>query len=158
MSKKQFIQNRTSEKLMLSKIIDFDKRETYSVPTTPNEEAMVIFINRTEDACIDRNGEWLASLETIVQLNASNFYYNVEKLASDMNLSRQHLTRRLKETTGLTALQFLKEVRLKRAKFSLENKQPISVKAVALDNGYFDIKYFSRLFRQRFGILPSQIS
>lgn len=158
MRKKQFIQDRRAKQLMLPKLIKLNSRKNYSsAPTTSNEEAVVIFINRLKDQSVDKDSVWLKSLERVAQQNAENFYYNVEKLAHDMNLSRQHLTRRLKEITGLTALQFLKEIRLKRAKFFLENNQPISVKAVALNNGYMDIKYFSRLFQQRFGILPSKV-
>lgn len=156
MSKKQFIQNQITKGMMLPKIIDINRKEVYMTsPFIPSKEAIIISMNEVKVSSRNRDNAWLNALEETVQLNASNFHYNVTRMARDMDISRQHLTRRLKQMTGLTALQYLKEVRLKRAKYLLENKATTSVKAAALDNGYMDIKYFSRQFFQRFGQLPS---
>lgn len=156
MSKKQFNQNSIKATLRRPKIIELNRKEgQLTTSVVPSKEAIIISINERTVSCMDKDHTWLKKLEKTVQLNASNFHYNVKQMAKDMNISRQHLTRRLKQMTGLTALQYLKEIRLKRAKSLLENKVSISVKAVALDNGYMDVKYFSRQFFQRFGQLPS---
>jgi YesN/AraC family two-component response regulator len=98
---------------------------------------------------------WLALLEqtAVAQIGEPNF--SLETLSESLNLSVRQLQRRLKAATGLTATQYLQELRLQQARRLIESGQTSSVKALCEALGLRDTKYFSRAFKKRFGRLPS---
>lgn len=98
---------------------------------------------------------WLEHLEKSVKQNLKDINYSVERMASDMSISRIHLYRKLKPLTGLSPQQYLQEVRLQQALHLLETQQEHSVKAVCYAVGLLQVNHFSQLFHQRFGKLPS---
>ena len=98
---------------------------------------------------------WLEKLRTTVVERGGSSNFNVEFLASEMAVTRQYLTRKIKRITGKTALEYLKEYRLIHALRQLESGMADSVKEVALNAGFSDPGYFSRQFKQRFKRLPS---
>lgn len=100
--------------------------------------------------------EWLQELNNTINDNIRNFGYSIELLAEQMNLSRQVLNKRIKTLTGLTAVQYLQEARLNTAQDLLSNRKVNSVKQAALEVGFKDVKYFSQLYKTRFGKLPSE--
>ena len=100
---------------------------------------------------------WRQELDQTIEKNLSNFGYGVELLAEQMKMSRQHLNKRIKTLTGLTAVQYLQEARLDFACQLLETRKRKSVKQVALEVGFKDVKYFSQLFKNRFGRNPSEV-
>ena len=100
--------------------------------------------------------EWLIKLEDVVAKKSADFQFAVEVLAAEMALSRQHLTRRIKQLTGLNATLYIQEARLNKARNLLEEREIKSVKGVALTVGFQNIKYFSKLFHKRFGKYPSE--
>lgn len=101
--------------------------------------------------------EWLQELNNTINDNIRNFGYSIELLAEQMNLSRQVLNKRIKTLTGLTAVQYLQEARLNTAQELLNSRKVNSVKQAALEVGFKDVKYFSQLYKNRFGKLPSEI-
>ena len=98
---------------------------------------------------------WLSELETSVKHNLKDVNYSVERMASDMALSRTQLFRKLKHLTGLSPQYYLQEVRLQHALYLLETQQVDAVKAACYAVGFIKVKYFSQLFQERFGKLPS---
>ena len=115
---------------------------------TENQEATVIKINEKDQV-------WLEELNDHIRQHITKFHYNVEQLAENMLISRQHLNVRIKTITGLTAVRYLQEARLNTARQFLENRKYSSVKATALEVGFKDVKYFSKIYKKRFGKLPS---
>ena len=109
-----------------------------------------------ETATISANDMvWLADLETHVQQNLKDVSYSVERMASDMTLSRTQLFRKLKHLTGLSPQQYLQDVRLQHALSLLEMRQVNSVKGACYAVGFIKVKHFSQIFHERFGKLPS---
>ena len=98
---------------------------------------------------------WLAELETSVKINLKDVNYSVERMASDMALSRTQLFRKLKHLTGLSPQYYLQEVRLQHALYLLETQQVDAVKAACYAVGFIKVKHFSQIFQERFGKLPS---
>ena len=99
---------------------------------------------------------WLKDLEEKAIENCSDFSYTTERLANDLNISKRQLLRRMKISVGLTPGQYLKNVRLLKARELLLNGKISSVKATALSVGYKDVSYFSREFNKEFGKSPSE--
>lgn len=99
---------------------------------------------------------WLKDLEEKAIENFSDFSYTTERLANDLNISKRQLLRRMKISVGLTPGQYLKNVRLLKARELLLNGEISSVKATALSVGYKDVSYFSKEFNKEFGKSPSE--
>jgi AraC-like DNA-binding protein len=78
---------------------------------------------------------------------------SVERLCSIMNMSQTMLYRKLKAYTGLSITCFIRKVRLKKAAQMLL-QTPLSVSEVAYRVGFNDPGYFSRCFREEFGLSP----
>ncbi len=82
---------------------------------------------------------------------------SVEKLSSELGLSRVHLYRKIKALTNLTAVGFIRSIRLKRAAWLLrENK--LNINEVSATIGFEDVDYFRSCFRQQFGASPKEYS
>jgi CheY-like chemotaxis protein/nitrogen-specific signal transduction histidine kinase len=99
--------------------------------------------------------EWLATVEDAVLAGMSNFDYSVNDLINTLPHNRWQLNDRLKSVTGLTARQYIQEVRLTKARQLLENREVSAVKTAVYSVGMKDTKYFTRLFKKRFGRTPS---
>lgn len=109
----------------------------------------------TSDLSLQKEDIWLAKLKETVKLHLHSFDFNINELAYQLAVSRRHLSRKVKSLTGLTVNQYIQEIRLQEARHLLESGTMTSVKAVAYGLGMKDVKYFSKLYIQRFGKRPS---
>lgn len=80
---------------------------------------------------------------------------SVESLSSELGLSRVHLYRKIKALTNLTAVEFIRSIRLKRAGALLQENK-LNVNEVRVLVGFDDVDYFRNCFRQQFGTSPSE--
>jgi len=92
--------------------------------------------------------------KTILE-NAHLDDFNVLLLAQELSMSERTLYRALKTSTGLTPNNFIKEVKLKRARTLLEQETYRSVAEVARAAGFKTRSNFTTQFVQRFGKKPS---
>lgn len=89
-----------------------------------------------------------------VEDNISRSELSVEELSSELGMSRVHLYKKLLQITGKTPIEFIRVIRLKRAAQLLRESQ-LHVSEVAFEVGFNNPKYFSRYFKDEFGVLPS---
>lgn len=80
----------------------------------------------------------------------------LEKLAQDQFLSPTYLSKIFKEATGVSPINYLIEIRLKRAKDMLKNDN-LTIKEVASAVGYQDAYHFSKSFKKLYGVSPSGV-
>jgi len=81
--------------------------------------------------------------------------FTVEVLAGDVGLSRVQLHRRMKELTGMTTSDFIRNIRIKQAaRLLAENK--LNVSQVAYAVGFSNRAHFSTLFRKFYGMSPQE--
>ena len=82
--------------------------------------------------------------------------FDIEQLAENMKMSRNALTKKLKEETGQTVSQLLKEYRLNIAReILIQNSGNRNITEIAYRVGFNDPKYFTRCFTKKYGISPS---
>lgn len=79
----------------------------------------------------------------------------LENLAEQFSYSCSSIRRIFKEDTGLSIMEYLTELRIRKAKDLLKN-DTLSIEAVAATVGYSNIYYFSNAFKVRTGKSPSQ--
>lgn len=100
---------------------------------------------------------FVKSAEDFVLQHLSDGNYKVSDLARDMTYSPRQLERLLKKMTGLSPVEFIREIRLQRAYRMLEERQFATVAEVRMEVGMENASYFSKKFRERFGINPGEV-
>ena len=82
--------------------------------------------------------------------------FDIEQLAESIKMSRSTLTKKLREETGLTVGQLLKDYRLNIAREILvKNSGNRNITEIAYRVGFNDPKYFTRCFTKKYGVSPS---
>lgn len=89
-----------------------------------------------------------------VEANIGRSDLSVEELSRELGMSRVHLYKKLSQITGKTPIEFIRIIRLKRAAQLLRESQR-NVSEIAYQLGFNNPKYFSKYFRDEFGVLPS---
>ena len=84
-----------------------------------------------------------------------NQEYGVEELSGDLGMVRMSLYRKLQSITGHTPTDFIRSIRLKRAAQLLQGSQ-LPIVEIANRVGFSSPSYFSKCFREMFGMLPKQ--
>jgi signal transduction histidine kinase/DNA-binding response OmpR family regulator/ligand-binding sensor domain-containing protein len=90
-----------------------------------------------------------------IESNMTNPEFSVEELCRAVAMSRMQLYRKLKALTGLSANEFIRTMRLKRAAQLLEQNQ-LTVAEVTYEVGFGDLPYFRECFKKMFGVTPSE--
>ncbi len=80
---------------------------------------------------------------------------SIDALIEEANLSRSQLHRKLKALTGMSATEFIRSIRLKRAAQLLEQHFGTIAETVYAV-GFNNLSYFSRCFQKQFGSTPKE--
>lgn len=97
---------------------------------------------------------WIPFVEKYLHENyAQNL--SMEEVASHAGFSAHYFCRRFKQEFSVNFVDYLADVRLKKACELLENPE-VTVKEVCFLTGYSEPNYFSRVFKKAYGLTPSQ--
>jgi DNA-binding response OmpR family regulator/anti-sigma regulatory factor (Ser/Thr protein kinase) len=91
----------------------------------------------------------------VVTAHLSEENFNVEHFAHEMFFSRTQLQRKLKAITNLSPSEFIRHLRMERAKELLE-KRTGTVAEIAERVGFSNLSYFSKCYKEHFGHSPSE--
>jgi len=94
-------------------------------------------------------------LTEITEANLNNEQFGVSDLAEKTGISRSHLHRKLKTISNQSVSQFIREVRLKKAKDLLEQEK-LTVSEIAYEVGFGSPSYFTKCFHDYFGFAPGE--
>ena len=94
---------------------------------------------------------------SIAQDNLGDENFGLDRLAAALGVSSRTLRRRIDAAAGLTPVEFLRQERLERGFKYLEAGTFKSVAEVARAVGIPNANYFSRSFRERFGVTPRAV-
>jgi AraC-like DNA-binding protein len=97
---------------------------------------------------------FLKSSIKVLELKMLDNNFSINQFASELNISKASLYRKLKSTIGLSPCEFIRSVRINRSVELLTRRKDISEVAFAV--GFNDSKYFSKCFKREFGIAPSK--
>lgn len=90
-----------------------------------------------------------------VEANLGDQHFDVPQLANGLHLSRATLTRKMKAIAGQTPLEFIRDIKMKHACRMLENPST-TISEVIVAIGYNDHKHFTTVFKEMFGVTPSE--
>lgn len=97
----------------------------------------------------------MKNLMEVMEHNIDNSDLTVDELVSKIGIGRSVFFKKLKSLTGLAPIEFIREVRVKRAAQLIESSE-YTISQVTYMVGCNDPRYFSRIFKQRFGVTPSE--
>lgn len=98
---------------------------------------------------------FLSRFSSLVKNHQSDRMLTTAVAAASMSMSRMHLNRRLRASTGQSTHEFIQALRLNRARELLvQHSTPIA--AIAQEVGFRSISHFTKAFRLRFGITPAR--
>lgn len=98
---------------------------------------------------------FLNKAKEILEKHLSESSFGAEQFASEMNVSQTQFLRKLKALTNLTINEFIRDFRLQRAA-DLLTKKSSTVSEVAFEVGFESLSYFTKTFKEKFGVLPSE--
>lgn len=89
-----------------------------------------------------------------LEQNFADYNLSSKSIAQEHHISVPYLNRLFKQKTGKTIALYLKQLRLERARQMLTDTN-LSVEAIARKVGFENTKYFYTLFKNEFGVSPS---
>jgi signal transduction histidine kinase/ligand-binding sensor domain-containing protein/DNA-binding response OmpR family regulator len=113
-----------------------------------------ILLEPTEIVVADADRQFLETAMGVVERHLDNSEFSVQVLVKEMAMSQSVFYRRIKSITGQTAVEFIRDVRMKRAAQLLANTQ-LRVSEVAFQVGIEDAKYFRKAFQKIYTLSPS---
>ena len=114
-----------------------------------------IHIEAQDIAVTSLDEQFMRKALELVEKNMGTTDYSVEAMSRDMGMSRTLLYKKILALTGRPPLEFVRSLRLKRAALLLSKSQ-MNVSEIAFQVGFNDPKYFSKHFKNEFGVLPSK--
>lgn len=100
---------------------------------------------------------FLEKVMKFIEDNMDEPSLNVENMGKEVGMSRVHLYRKIKALTNESVVEFIRNIRLKRAA-QLLSQGKLNVSEVVYRVGFQDHNYFRKCFKQKFGINPSEYS
>ena len=100
-----------------------------------------------------RDQEFIARLHDVIQRHMVESEFSVEVMGSEVGLSRVQLYRKVKALTGLSPVELLRKSRLVKAEQLLRSKD-MNISEAAYAVGFTSPSYFSKCFKDEFGMQP----
>ena len=99
---------------------------------------------------------FLSRFKDVVEARLEDCNLSVEDLASDMNLSRVQLYRKVKAVAGVSPVEALRAARLNKA-YKLLLTTDKSVSEISYMVGFTAPSYFTKCFKEEYGVLPGDM-
>ncbi len=140
-----------NDQLLLVQIANLlDSRKTLRETFTDSSNN---WITKVESMDLDK--KLILRASQLVDLNLSNVDFTVDVLASELNLSRTTLHRKLKSLTNQSATEFIRFIRLKKS-IDLMKEGKYKINEIGYAVGFNSHNYFTTSFKKQYGISPTE--
>ena len=129
--------------------------ETLFTQSKQEDKAALIEPKISEMHIVSLDQRLVDAATAYVENNLSNSDITVETMSEALNMSRVHLYKRLNAITGLSPSEFIRDLRLRHAE-QLILKSQLSVSEISYRVGFNNPRYFSKYFKEKYGVIPSQ--
>ena len=109
-----------------------------------------------QEALGDKDQSFIKQLRKVIKSHIPDADYSVEDLGDEMGLSRVQLYRKVKALTGYSVVDLLRKARLAKAKHLLETTD-MNISEVAYEVGFTTPSYFTKRFKEEYGIKPGEV-
>lgn len=102
-----------------------------------------------------KDDELMRQFIEVIESNMDNVSFTVEDAQDALKVSRWHLLSKVKSLVGQTPMEFIRETRLTRAAKLIEEGN-YTMTQITYMIGMSDSRYFSRCFKQKYGMTPTE--
>ena len=99
---------------------------------------------------------FIKRLRDTIQQNLSNSDFSVERIGEEIGMSRVQLYRKVKALTGMSPVELLRKSRVEKGRHLLKTTD-LSISEIAYDTGFTSPSYFSKCFKDEFGMSPGEV-
>ena len=117
-------------------------------------DAKTISLEPGEIVITTKDEQFLKDIITIVENSLTDSKFNIDFIASTLNMSRVTFNRKFKSLTNITPVEFVSNMRIKRAKQYLDAGET-DIANIAYKVGFNGAGYFSTCFKEFYKISPS---
>ncbi|HLW05964.1 MAG TPA: AraC family transcriptional regulator, partial [Marinilabiliaceae bacterium] len=106
------------------------------------------------DGVTQKDVTFLNRVREIIEENLVNSDFKLEDLYQEIGMGRSKFSDKINGLTGLSPISFVNEYKLNKAQELLRSGQH-NISEVSFLSGFSDAGYFSKCFKERFGVAPS---
>ncbi len=103
------------------------------------------------------NNELLEKFEEIVLKNISDKSLNNAWVSAQLSISERKLYQDIQQWTGLSPNLYIRKIKMQKAMEMLKSGHYLKVNEVVSKVGFQKAEYFTRLFKEEFGMTPSEV-
>ncbi len=104
----------------------------------------------------EKENDFIQKFRLFVEQNLSDSSMNVETIGAELGLSRVQLYRKVKALTGSSPVELVRTIRLQQGRHLLQTTDK-TISEVAYEVGFSAPSYFTKCFKDEFGISPSEL-
>jgi YesN/AraC family two-component response regulator len=93
--------------------------------------------------------------QEVDQQMAQGVKLDLDKIALSFRMGESQLKRKVRRLTGKSMANYITQLRMEKAMQLLKSRPDLRVGDVAEQCGFMDVAYFSRVFRQHYGMTPT---
>ena len=116
-------------------------------------EALVVAVNKLSEISDAGKDERLLEITNYIYANYKSV--TLEDLSEKFFLSKPYLSKYIKEKSGMTFGDILKQIRMKKARAMLRSGNA-TVESIAEMVGYQNVEHFNRVFKKMYNMTPVQ--
>ncbi|MFI3208772.1 MAG: 2-isopropylmalate synthase [Eubacteriales bacterium] len=117
--------------------------------------ALVVAVNKIEELQKFQGVKDARLIEIVNYIHTNYSTVTLEDLSEKLFLSKPYLSKYIKEKSGLTYGEIVKNVRLKKAKALLKSGN-MTVESISTAVGYQNVEHFNRIFKKTYNMTPIQ--
>jgi signal transduction histidine kinase/DNA-binding response OmpR family regulator len=114
-----------------------------------------ITVNPSEVTATSLDEQFLTKALQIIENHLTESEFSSDDFCKEIGISKTHVYRKLKALTNQSFTEFVRAIRLKRAASLLSMKSG-NLTEIAYQTGFTNLSYFSRSFKEHFGVNPSE--
>jgi signal transduction histidine kinase/DNA-binding response OmpR family regulator/streptogramin lyase len=119
------------------------------------EKKRSVELNCTPIVITSRDENFLKQVIKVVEDKMADTDFNIDVVSESLAMSQKTFYRKFKSLTGLTPVEFVRDMRMQRAKQLLDGGGN-NISEVAYNVGFSNPKYFSTCFREKYHVSPSE--
>ncbi len=114
-------------------------------------------LHRTDKHLNNLDKNFLDKINAVIGKHLSEETFNIEEMGNEINMSRSQVHRKLRALTGKSPSLYMRSIRLAKAKNMIRDGAG-NISEIAYSVGFSSPAYFTRCFKEEFGIPPSELN
>lgn len=134
-----------SKKLIIKSRKFVEKSRQKELITPPSEEL------------VSSDEQFLRQINAIIEDSLSDPDLNVSTLCRKSGMGDKQVYRKIKQLTGMSVVEYIRDIRLRKAAMFLRQDK-LSVSEIMYLVGFSNASYFTRCFKETYGLSPKEFS